>query len=250
MITAANLPLPNEDTLNLELAVVSPSEGNQRIANGETHLQLNGKIISQDVATIPQAELEILYNQVSGYATPDKRCLTALQIFYGARDDGGEIVMDLFYKPVFLAYDHFQNNTHSYMYTIAQEGDLYKFRNGSFEAATSTEYDDALNLLKSELKIKHTLNAPNFEPFNLGVDVDRLLITFQTIFTYLVENDNTSLVLKNSIEIVIHELTNSVKQTLLLYTPEVNPNGPFSGQFANRQKWMPPVIAEYGFNLE
>lgn len=249
MKAVLNLPLKNEDTLNLELSVVSPDEGNLRIFHGETHLLLNDELIPTDLATIQKAELEILYDQVAGYTSTDKGCLTALRISYGAIVVDGEIKMDLFYKPLYLNYHEYRENTHSYMYSISQSGDLYNLINGKFEIVSEEDYDDAYNLLKDSLTIRHTLDTPIFEPFVEGKDVNYVIVPFQTIFTLLFDNGNNTLVLKNNVETVLHEVNYSVKQTILLHSDEITSNGPFAGQFANRTTWGPPYFLEFGFTL-
>jgi hypothetical protein len=245
-----NLPLTNEDTLNLKLVEVSAIDGAHRITDASSHLLLNGAVIPTDLQTIPKAELDLLHQEVAVYTTSAKKCLTVLKIYFGAQINNNQILMQLFYQPLFLAYSNYEANTHNYMYDITESGTIYYIENGTLTAASDEYLSDAQQLFKDKLTIKHTLDACVFEPFNEGVDIESLLIPFQSIFTILQDNDNTQLMIKSSVNFIIHEEKYPVKQSVLLFSEEVNPKGAFAGKFANRPIGQPPYnILGLGFDL-
>ncbi|MFA7272388.1 MAG: hypothetical protein WC044_00880 [Crocinitomicaceae bacterium] len=248
-MSGVNSPLPNEDELNLVLSVVTVSEAARAVTDGQNLVRLNNASFDVDVQTISKSELELLYDEVAGYATADKKCLTALRINYGAEMIGADIVMKLYYQPIFLSFSSFDVSTYSYLYNETQAGSLYYFENDVFVQTNSVDMKNAMDLFKANFTAKHTPEAANFTGFVEGEDVAGISIPFQTIFAELNDNDNTELVLKNGVTVLKNVAAFSVKQIILFFSTEINARGQFAGKFANRSIWNPSGTMYYGFDL-
>ncbi len=116
MATSMNLPLPNEDQINFVLSEVSVAEGTDRMNLIGTQVRFNGATMDTVLANLPASEIDVLYNEVSGYCTPAKECVTALQIFFGAKEVEGEMTLFPIYQSMFLKFDHYDASSETYIY--------------------------------------------------------------------------------------------------------------------------------------
>jgi hypothetical protein len=250
MSTSASLPLPNEDEINLALCPVSVTDANARMSLITSNVRLNGNPFDNLIANIPEAQIDILYDEVSGYCTPEKGCVTALQIFYGVKEINGVGQMFPIYQSIFLKFDHYDASSETYIYLPEQYGSLWSFDGTEFVASSQTELEDAQTKFQNEITIKHSPSSTSFEPFVVGTDIESVIAPFQEIYTVLHDNDNTLVEINYGMDTILNENTYPYKMSTLFSSALVNDKGPFAGIYANRQtKVPPPTSAGIGYAL-
>lgn len=245
---AYSYPLPNEDTINLSSSIVSQTDGNTRIQNGKDDLRLNQLMIQPTLCTLPTAAIDQLYDEVKGYATPAKECITALRFYFGAIENGGNMTMQLYYEPLFLSYDAYDPNTGLTYYNTTEKGNVYWFDGTTLHQVSSNELNDAVDLFKQNLTLKHLLTAP-FEPFIQNEDVESGVLPFQTVYAMLHDNGTNDLMVMNCADLTPYQGTFKVNQSLLLNATLVSSHGDFAGMMANKVLTDPPYNAIFSYKL-
>lgn len=249
MSTSKNLPLPNEDELNLELCVVSQNDGNAEINLLGTNALLNDETFDSVLGTIPETEIDRLYEEVKEFTTSAKECVTALQIFYGAVDNDGTYSLFPIFQSVFLSFDHYDDESETYIYMPTEYGNLYSWDGSAFVASSAAELATVQSDFKAKMSFIHNPGA-SFAPFIEGTDAEGVTFPFQEIYAVLHDNMSSDVTFHYCMDTIQDVATNCYKMNLLLSAVMNGEEGQFAGVYANRGNTCPPLLSlGIGYNL-
>lgn len=246
--------LRNEDVLNLEMDDVDSVEGQARLQRSQSNLRLSRIPPIIDIAQISSDQMEILYNKVSGFTTPQKQCLTALIVHHAMETVDGKDVYNPLYQPVFLKWIRKDHVSQTNVYELKEQGNYYVL-NGSEKFSQRTDYDDRKNLYKGRFEICPNHNHPPvFRSFidNPPTDTKCALFPFQLIFTLMKHNGNDTVLLHHSVNGTGSNEMDDIPlyHSILLSSKRITNTGLFAGKYANRSHLCPPCSeTEFGFNL-
>ncbi len=243
----------NEDVLNLEWDPREPAVGKKEILAVKDTLSIEDKPYQKfriHENAISEFELVRLYKRaIEGEDTTGKsEFITGLGIHFALNEE--ENKLEPLYEPLFMTRLNYRDHKASYE---ARGKGIFIFRDDKFtEIKENTEVEERRKRYGKNVKISRYFPG-DFSPFITGTDVEKVIFTFQVIFTLLVDNypktaESSGLFPYNSIRNPKKEeetLTPKKHCILLLPKPLEEFSGKttedeFKDKYANRSRLCPP----------
>lgn len=242
--------LMNEDSLNLETDDVSSTEALRRLTLFRENFLLNNNPVPELAATLKRSDIDLLYNKVSQFSKPEKKCITALLVHFANEINSGVHTFHPLFQPVYLALKQYDAYSMTYIYETKEIGKKYHFVGGNLvECAVNEDIKFQLDYANYSL-INHTNDRTKpFTPLITNIDSESQLFPFQLIYTLMDNNGADQISLKNCMSEFIHDPAISLKHSLLLSAPPITNRGDFFNKYANRSHLCPPC-GRFGFTLD